>query len=164
MDRLGRFLDWVGRILSSALGWLWRCLRVLWVCRAATVSAVLGGLMIVKLEQARDLFADIGLTAFEWGCFFALLFGWAWLVHGMGRRALQFDEWVPEAQREGGLTARDRERLRKEFAGPAIWIPRLLGAVVFGATALALWMTRQNLSYATGLDAAQAAVSLTGRL
>ena len=157
-------MDRPGRILSSVVDWSWRCLRVLWVCRAAAFSALLGGLMIIKLEQARDLFADTGLTPLEWAAFFALLFVWAWLVHGMGRRALQFDDWVPEAHREGGLTVHDRKRLREEFEGPAIWIPRLLGAFVFVATALALWLTRQNLSQATGLDAAEAAVSLTGKL
>jgi hypothetical protein len=157
-------MDRLGRIVSSVVDWLWRCLRVLWVCRAATVSALLGGVMIIKLEQARDLFADTGLTALEWGEFYAFLFVWAWLVHGMGRRALQFDDWVPEAHREGGLTDDDRARLREQFKGPAIWIPRVLGAFVFVATALALWQTRQNLSQATGLDAAEVAVSLTGKL
>jgi hypothetical protein len=157
-------MDRLGRILSSGVDGLWRWLRVLWVCRAATFSAVLGGLLIIKLEQARDLFADTGLTALEWGEFFALLFVWAWLVHGMARRALQFDDWVPEAHREGGLTLEDRARLREEFKRPAIWIPRLLGAFVFVATASALWQTRQNLGRASGLDAAAVAVSLTGKL
>jgi len=55
-------MDRPGRILSSVVDWSWRCLRVLWVCRAAAFSALLGGLMIIKLEQARDLFADTGLT------------------------------------------------------------------------------------------------------
>src|SRR4029077_4001173 len=105
---------------SSVVDWLWRCLRVLWVCRAATVSALLGGVMIIKLEQARDLFADTGLTALEWGEFFAFPFVWAWLVHGMGRRALQFDDWVPEAHQEGGLTDDDRGRLREQFKGSLV--------------------------------------------
>jgi hypothetical protein len=157
-------MDWLGQCLSLVLGWVWRFLRVLWVCRAATLSAVLGGLLIVALEQARDLFADTGLTTFEWSSFFFLLFVWAWLVHGMGRRALQFDEWVPEAHRQGGLSDADRRRLQDEFWFLATWTPRILGLFVFGATGWALWLTRNNLIPAAGLEQAEVAISLISKL
>lgn len=149
---------------EKMVGFLWRFLRVLWVCRVATLSAVGGGLLIAKLEQARDLFADTGLAWHNWLAFFLLLFLWAWLVHGMGRRALQFDEWVPEAHRPGGLSQDDRDRLGEEYRWLAIWIPRGLGFVVFAATAWALVLTRKNLSTAMGLKQAEDAVSLTSRL
>src|ERR1700730_17264325 len=104
------FLQDIGAWVST---FIWRVLRILWVCRVAVVSAVGGGLLIIRAEQARDLFADTGLSVGDWTLFFLLLFVWAWLVHGMGRRALQFDEWVPEAHRPGGLQDDDRLRLRK---------------------------------------------------
>ena len=72
----------------------------------------------------RDLFADTGLPGWRWALFFFSLFIWAWLVHAMARRALQFDEWVPEAHRPGGLTDDDRVRLRELFRVPATWVPR----------------------------------------
>ena len=67
---------------EGIVGFLWRFLRVLWVCRVATLSAVGGGLLIAKLEQARDLFADTELAWYSWLAFFGFLFLWAWLVHG----------------------------------------------------------------------------------
>jgi hypothetical protein len=143
---------------------IWRVLRILWVCRVAVVSAIGGGLLIAKAEQARDLFADTGLSAGDWTRFFLLLFLWAWLVHGMGRRALQFDEWVPEAHRAGGLQDDDRLRLRKEFYWYAIVIPRLLGLVVFIATAWALLLTYENLAGATEFAQARSARTLTWTL
>jgi hypothetical protein len=153
-----------GQLFAPCLGFVWRIFRVLWVCRVAALSAALGGLLIVKLEQARDLFADTGLTLFEWGCFFGLLFVWAWLVHGMARRVLQFDEWVPEAHRPDGLARRDRRQLRREFGWIAKWTPRVLGLIVFIATAAALWLTRENLMPAEALDPVKTAIALTTRL
>jgi hypothetical protein len=158
------WLNWLGQIGAWVSTWIWRVLRILWVCRVAAVSAIGGGLLIAGAEQARDLFADTGLSTGSWTLFFFLLFLWAWLVHGMGRRALQFDEWVPEAHRPGGLQDDDRVRLRKEFYWYAIVIPRLLGLVVFIATALALWSTHENLAGATALKQATAARSLTWTL
>ncbi len=155
---------WLEKISAWVSTGIWRLLRILWVCRVAVVSAIGGGLLIVLAEQARDLFADTGLYAGDWIRFFVLLFLWAWLVHGMGRRALQFDEWVPEAHRPGGLQDQDRLRLRKEFYWYAIVIPRLLGLIVFIATAAALLLTYGNLADATELDQAKSARALTWAL
>ena len=151
----------IGCIIKCIADFFWRLFRILWVCRVSTLSALGGGVLIGKVEQARDLFADTGLSWYHWFGFFALLFFWAWLVHGMARRALQFDEWVPEAHKLGSLGLNDDERkeLRKPFYRLAIWIPRLLGLFVFIATARALELSRVNLEPATGLEQAEAAIS-----
>jgi hypothetical protein len=154
------------KIAWLILGFLWQLSRILWVCRVATISALGGGLLIAKVEQARDLFADTGLHWYQWAIFFVLLFLWAWLVHGMGRRALQFDEWVPEAHRPDRLHLddADRVRLQQDYYWLATWIPRALGLVVFAATAVALYRTQQNLVPATGLEQARLAVSQASKL
>jgi hypothetical protein len=153
-----------GGTVASIAGWIWRFFRILWVCRVAAFSALVGGLLIANVDQARDLFADTGLAWYSWLVFFVLLFVWAWLVHGMGRRALQFDEWMPEWHVPGGLDGFDRSALRKPYYGLAVWMPRLLGLVIFLATAWALQLTLRNLLPATGLEQAQAAVSQIWKL
>jgi hypothetical protein len=146
-------------IIGTVLSFFWRVSRILWVCRVPAVSAIGGGLLLWQVEQARDLFADTGLSVLKWIGFFALLFVWAWLVHATARRALQIDDWVPEAHRPGGLSNDDRVRLRGEFLYYAIWIPRLLGLLVFVFVALALRDTRANLMPAAGLEQADLALS-----
>ena len=93
------------RIVTAVFYAAWRIARVLWVCRVPAISALGGGAMMILVPQAVDLFADTGLPGWRWAWFFFSLFIWAWLVHAMARRALQFDEWVPEAHRPGGLSA-----------------------------------------------------------
>jgi len=137
--------------------YVWRWLRVIWVCRVPALSAVGGGALLSLVPQARDLFADTGFGFFSWFWFFVFLLIWAWVVHIMARRALQFDEWTPAAHARGGLSDDDRARLRKEFERPAILVPRLLGFSVFLFVALALCITWLNLLPATGLR--QAAVA-----
>ncbi|NVN88738.1 MAG: hypothetical protein HXX15_21895 [Rhodopseudomonas sp.] len=141
------------------LNYLWRVFRVLWVCRVATVSAVGGGLLIARVAQARDLFADTGLDRPQWALFYGLLLAWAWLLHAMARRALQFDDWVPDSHRPGGLSDDDRARLQARFLGIAIWIPRLLGLSIFCVVAWALWQTRLTLLPAVELKQAADAVA-----
>jgi hypothetical protein len=146
-------------IVWAILDFIWRTLRILWVCRVPAASAIAGGLLLWQVEQARDLFADTGLSISKWIGFFFLLFLWAWLVHATARRALQFDEWVPEAHRPSGLSDSDRIRLRGEFWYHAVWIPRLLGFLVFVFVWLALSDTRGNFESAESLDQAQLAIS-----
>lgn len=154
----------VGHIAGRIAGFFWSLFRILWVCRVSTLSAIGGGVLIVLVEQARDLFADTGLSGNEWLFFFFMLFVWAWLVHGMARRALQFDEWVPQAHRPGGLSDVDRAALQKQYWFVATWIPRLLGLIVFIATAGALWLTRTNLLHATDLEQVRLAIALNRNL
>jgi len=149
----------VARFLGSVFRSAWRVCRVLWVCRVAAVSALGGGAMMVLIPQAVDLFADTGLPAWRWGWFFFSLFVWAWLVHAMGRRALQFDEWVPEAHRPGGLSDADRIRLREVFGLPATWVPRLLGLFVIAAAARGILNMRADLAQADGLPQAARALA-----
>ena len=113
-------MAWVAGIIGLLFRAIWRFCRVLWVCRVPAASAVGGGALIVFVPQAIDLFADTGLPYWRWALFFFSLFVWAWLVHAMARRALQFDEWVPEAHRSGGLSDDDRMRLRALFHTPAV--------------------------------------------
>jgi hypothetical protein len=154
----------LGQIVGRIAGFVWSVFRILWVCRVSALSALGGGLLIVLVEQARDLFADTGLSRNEWLCFFVMLFVWAWLVHSMARRALQFDEWVPQAHRPGGLSNADRAELQKQYWFVATWIPRLLGLIVFIATAGALWLTRANLLHATDLEQVRLAIALNRNL
>ncbi len=147
--------SFVGLLFRAA----WRIFRVLWVCRVPAVSALGGGALMALIPQSLDLFADTGLPVWRWGWFFFSLFIWAWLVHAMGRRALQFDEWVPEAHRPGGLSDADRLRLRDVFRLPATWVPRLLGLFVIAAVARAILNMRADLAQAGGLP--QAARALT---
>jgi len=142
------------QFIASILDYVWRLFRVLWVCRVAALSALGGGLLIARVDQARDLFADTGLTRLQWALFFLLLLAWAWLIHAMARRALQFDEWVPEWHRTRELSDEDRSRLRLRFQGLALWIPRILGFSVFLFVAWALWQTRLNLLPAVELKQA----------
>lgn len=151
----------------------WRWLRVIWVCRVPAASAIGGALLMSGIAEARDLFADIGLSWYGWAGFFLLLFVWALLVHSMSRRALLFDDWVAEAHAPGGLNHAERDRLRDQYVEPAIWsarwqktlhfgpailVPRLLGVAVFVGVAAALWLTKNNLDQARGLPEAAAAV------
>ena len=147
------------RIVAAVFRATWRIFRVLWVCRVPAVSALGGGAMMILIPQAVDLFADTGLPAWRWGWFFFSLFVWAWLVHAMARRALQFDEWVPEAHRPGGLTDADRARLREIFGLPATWVPRLLGLFVIAAVGRAILNMRADLAQADGLPQAARALA-----
>jgi len=130
-------------------GTVWRWGRVLWVCRVPAVSAVGGGLLLAATPQARDCFSDLGLSAWQWALFLALTFMWAWVVHASARRALLADDWVPEAHCQG-LSDTQRDALRKEYAGPALSVPRLLGLSVLAFVLIALWRAHTNLSGATG--------------
>jgi hypothetical protein len=152
------------KIVGRVAVLFWSLFRILWVCRVEALSALGGGYLIVQVEQARDLFADTGLFWYEWLFFFVTLFLWAWLVHGMARRALQFDEWVPQAHRRGGLSKGDRTELQEQYWFVATWIPRLLGLVIFIATAWALWLTRTNLLLATELEQVKLAIALNRNL
>jgi hypothetical protein len=156
MAAVARFL---GSFLGSVFRSAWRVCRVLWVCRVAAVSALGGGALMAVIPQSVDLFADTGLPVWRWGWFFFSVFVWAWLVHAMGRRALQFDEWVPEAHRPGGLSDADRLRLGDVFALPAIWVPRLLGLFVIAAVARAILNMRADLAQADGLPQAERALA-----
>jgi hypothetical protein len=149
------------RILAAVFRAAWRIFRVLWVCRVPAVSALGGGAMMILIPQAVDLFADTGLPGWRWAWFFFSLFVWAWLVHAMARRALQFDEWVPEAHRPGGLTEADRLRLREVFRVPATWVPRLLGLFVVAAAARAILNMRADLAQADGLPQAARALAFS---
>jgi hypothetical protein len=95
------------------------------------------GCLLAYTAQARDLFADLGITPWQWGVFFALLFFWAWIVHAEGRKAVQYDDWVPEAQADEFLYER-RCELQARYWYPALWVPRLLSFVVFFLAAMAM--------------------------
>ena len=140
---------------------IWRFCRILWVCRVPATSALGGGALVAYVAQALDLFADTGLSWWQWLAFFALLLVWACLVHAMARRALQFDDWVPEAHRPGGLAAADRVRLQDLFYWPATWIPRILGLFVIAAVMHGIMSMRGNLAEAGGLSQAAQALSLS---
>jgi hypothetical protein len=145
-------------------GVLWRNGYVLWVCRVAVASAVAGGFLLAYTVQARDLFADLRIEAWQWLVFFALVFFWAWIVHAEGRKALQHDDWVPESQ-AGALTYERRNELQKLYWYPALWIPRLLSLVVFLLVGIAIYRTRLNLKDAmAGLPEAAQAVALAWKL
>jgi hypothetical protein len=154
LARLKAWLQSFVRVCVRLIVHVWRWLRVLWVCRVSAASAIGGGLLLSMVPQARDLFADTGFV-FSWFWFFVFLLVWAWVVHMMARRALQFDEWVPAAHASGGLSEDERQRLRKEFELPAICIPRLLGLSIFLFVALALGKTWLNLW--PGIDGLQQA-------
>lgn len=152
-------MAWLQARVVDLIVHIWRWFRVFWVCRVPALSAVGGGLLMSMVPQARDLFADTGLDVVSWAFFFACVTIWAWVVHMMARRALQYDEWVPAAHASGGLSDGDRERLRKAYEIQATWMPRMLGLSVFAFIALALWITRVNLLPATGLTQAAVAAS-----
>ena len=139
-------------IVLRAIVWLlraaWRNYRVLWVCRISVLSSIGGGLFIAATPQARDLFADLGLS-WKWSLFFLFAFGWAWIVHWAARHALRLDDWVPEAHVPGGISPQRRVQLQAEFSNVATAWPRILGTAVFAFIALALWRARTNLAQAT---------------
>ena len=116
--------------IKCAVRWLarrsWCWGKVLVVCRVPLFSAVAGGL-VLNFSQAEAFFADLGLLWWQWAVFFVLLFGWAWIVHAVARRALQHDDWVIEAHVDGGLTELQRLMLREEFARPRSSCPGCSG-------------------------------------
>jgi hypothetical protein len=140
---LGAFLTWL-RHPAWWLGTLWRWARIAWVCRVPATSAFGGGLLVAFVSQALDFYADLGLLWWQWIFFFVLIFGWAWIVHATARRAVQFDAWLCEAHRDGGL-GEDREALRAEFYWPALLVPRILGLVVFFFVGWGMCRSRRNL-------------------
>jgi hypothetical protein len=141
-------IGWVWNAVFAVLLCLWRWFRVLWVCRVSAVSAIGGGLLAVYTPQALDLFADTGLSFAKWVAFFGLLFAWAWVVHTMARRALQYDDWLCEGRWGERFTDARRSALREEFYWPALCIPRVLGIAVFAFIAWALFAARSNLQTA----------------
>ena len=141
-------IGWVWNAVFAVLLCLWRWFRVLWVCRVSAVSAIGGGLLAVYTPQALDLFADTGLSFAKWVAFFGLLFAWAWVVHTMARRALQYDDWLCEGRWGERFTDARRSALREEFYWPALCIPRVLGIAVFAFIAWALFAARSNLQSA----------------
>ncbi|MPZ56438.1 MAG: hypothetical protein GEU91_08045 [Rhizobiales bacterium] len=143
----------------------WRWARVLWVSRIAAISALGGGALLAGTAQARDLFADLGLSTLQWGLFFLLLFTWALIVHASARRALLNDDWVADAHCPGALGDLRRAELRALYHDPALLIPRLLGLAVFGWVVLAIHRAHANLEAAkAGLVEAAEAVRLADRL
>jgi hypothetical protein len=136
----------IGSLIINGLIEIWRWCRVLWVCRVPAFSAFVGGGLLVLTVQARDFFADIGLTPWEWGFFLVMLLVWAWIVHVVARRALQHDDWIERAYPAGRLTADHRAQLQAEFHLPALVIPRFLGAAVLVLTGLAMWLSAENLA------------------
>lgn len=154
------FFACIGNALVAGLLFLWRWFRILWVCRVSALSAIGGGLFVIFTPQALDLFADTGLGVRRWVTFFVLLFGWAWVVHAMARRALQYDDWICEGRQQGGLAADRRTQLSSQFYWPALVIPRLLGVAVFVCVACALYDARRNLQSALGIPEATAASEL----
>jgi hypothetical protein len=151
MGGMGDIMGVMERVYDAVVPlflWLWRLWRVLWACRVPAVSAIGGGLFVVFIPQALDLFADTGLNVFQWIGFFVLVFGWAWVVHAMARRALQYNEWLCESRRGEAFTDARRQALRAEFCWLAVWIPRLLGVAVFFFVGWALFRAWRNLQTA----------------
>lgn len=143
---------------------IWRWFYVLWVCRVSLVSTLAGAYLLMGTVQARDLFADIGISLWKWSIFFAFVFVWAWIAHAGARRVLQYDDWVPEAHCEGGI-AGQREQLQKLYWWPGVWIPRALSLVVFGSVAFAIYRVRLNLSSAAeGIPEVAEALALSSKL
>ena len=89
-------ISWLSPIVRP----IWKFGIVCWVCRVPLASTVAALALIVLTPQGRDLFADLGIS-WQWAVFFLLCFCWAWIVHGGARRALQCDDWVPEAHQPG---------------------------------------------------------------
>jgi hypothetical protein len=145
---------------QSYAAMIWRWGYVLWVCRVAVASAAAGLALLAYTAQARDLFADLALVWWQWMFFLALVFAWAWIVHGSARHALQHDDWVPEAS-TGAMTPARRFDLQTLFWVPALWIPRALSLVIFFSVGFAVWRTTHNLGPAAdGLPEAAQAVTL----
>ncbi len=158
------FVGCVSDILFAVLLLLWRWFRVLWVCRVSALSAIGGGLFVIFTPQALDLFADTGLGVRRWIVFFVLLFGWAWVVHAMARRALQYDDWICEGRQQSGFDANRRADLSYQFYWPAVVIPRALGFVVFVCVGFALYNARHNLQNALEISEAAVAFKLILKL
>jgi hypothetical protein len=141
---------------------IWDLGRVLWVCRVPIGSTLLAGALLAVTPQGRDLFADLGITWWQWAFFYFLCFSWAWIVHGSARRALQCDDWVPEAHASVGISMNRRQELRKEFGFWALWVPRLLGVAVLLLVGWAMCRTWRNMKgAAAALQEASSATHLS---
>ena len=140
--------------------------RVLFACRVSLLSA-LGGLALLGLVlQAQNLFADLSQSWLYWPLFFvALFFIWAFPVHYGARTILDENGWMLDKGLRRALPQQERRRLlgslRAELAGVILWLPRLLGLLLFFAVGLGLWFADRAMDGARVLpDAARAHVQI----
>src|SRR4051794_40924041 len=89
-------------------------LKILWVCRVSTFSAVAGILLFYHVVQAQNLLADTSsnysffAAVRHWLAFFVgLFFLWAFPVHYAARRVLDEDSWMVGAAARTQLSAHE---------------------------------------------------------
>lgn len=150
----------VGLMRSIANGWatLARWMRVIWVARVSTASVLMGWLFMQVAPQARDVFADTSVAWPSWAVFFLVLFfGWAVPVHFAARLALAWQYWaIPRDAESQTLSPGERNRLQRLYHTPVKWVPRILGALCFGAILWGLHRAAANLEPSQGLPQARA--------
>jgi hypothetical protein len=134
-----------GPIVSIADG-----LRVLYACRVSALAVALGFVLLVGVNQARDLFLTFGGPAIvggetangnlfasfmRWACYFLLhIFLWAMMVQSSAQYLLRDSAWLIGPKRE--LTDRDRAIYDRRFRIWVVLMPYLLAALTY----LAVWM------------------------
>lgn len=137
IDVIRQSLTWIlqnGLVATLAIVW-WGTVaiaRVLWACRAAALSVLLGGGLIVGTDQARDIVISAGLPSLRaWRVPVAVAV-WALLAWYWARLTLSYDF----------ITAWIRLETGWRRAWCAFWqaqVPRLLGTLAVLSVAAANW-------------------------
>jgi hypothetical protein len=142
------WLRW-GGVWDYVLRWL----HVLWACRVSVVSVLAGYLLMAKVPQAQDVFADTSVGAAFWLLFFVFAFFiWALPVHYAARRMLDREEWALANRLQGPARVAEQVRLINAYERAIVWVPRLLGIACFGAIGLGMLLSRDNLAPAARMD------------
>jgi hypothetical protein len=139
-------------------------LKILWVCRISTFSAVAGILLFYYVVQAQNLLADTSFNysffaaVRHWVAFFVgLFFLWAFPVHYAARRILDEDSWMVGAAARRRLNAHELRQvcdgLRSEHFYLIEITPRILGVLPFVAVLIGLWGACVTVAGASGLAA-----------
>lgn len=121
----------------------WACIidiaLVIWILRVPVATTVLGWLLLGATTQAQDLFTEFLDLSFPstwlrmlW-IVLMLTVAWALPTHYAARMLIDTDPRAP-ASSEAPCLKRS-----------AIWVPRLLGLLTFGAVEFAIWRSDANM-------------------
>lgn len=130
--------------------WIGDCLRVIYTCRVAAISVIIGFVLLVYVNQGRDLFlvfngpailgedvakASIFAAFMRWSCYFLLhIFLWAMMVQASAQFLLRDSSWLVGPGRQ--LSDRDHKIYNRRFRFWVAIVPYVLAAATYLAVLL----------------------------
>lgn len=136
-------------IKPALLAWPGDFARVIYACRVPVIAVIIGYVLLVGVNQARDLFlvfsgpaildgetakGDLFGAFARWAIYFCLhIFLWAMMVQASAQYLLRDSAWLIGPGRE--MTERDRDIYDRRFRALVVVVPYLLAA----ATYLVVW-------------------------